>query len=250
MFFKDDLPPPRYALDSDLTDQEVPYDTKYELDIGLTKLTGANLLLIAPRLHGLISTLGVSEIGRLKLRTTKTFRPEFVNSNSLEFYETEADIADFASHNDHSIRVFKGPSNYVIIELPTNTTEAEDAFFGSELIKKVQPRQVILGTPGASFMESHICYLASANSIIDVPSYIPLAEPPAQVQGSGASAVSCALRLNIPSFVLALKSEGAVHHEVFSLSSFEEYRKVLINLLGLKVVPPAEVERKVSVLYV
>lgn len=250
MFFKDDLPPPRYALDSDLADQEVPYETKYELDTGVADLTGANLLLIAPRLHGLIASLGVSEISKLKLTTSKTFRPEFVNSSSLEFYETDADIADFASHNDYYIRVFKGPSNYLVIELPTNTTEAEDAFFGSELIKKLQPKQVVLGTPGASFMESPICYLASTNSTIKAPSHIPVAEPPAVAQGSGASAVSCALRLDIPSFVLILKSEGAVHHEVFSISSFEDYRKALIDLLGLKVVPPAEVERNVSVLYV
>lgn len=252
MFFKDELPPPRYALDGDVADAELPQTTEFRLEVHVPSLAGHDLLLLAPRCATVLGALD-DELGHAEVHCVTRAKAERTVQG---LYETEADESDFSASHTYRIAVHRlrggapAQAPAAVAVLPA-MPEAEAAFTGAKLVPALAPARVVLVTPGQSFMDAPVCYLATSESAAAglKQARIPRAQPPVLVQGAGAACVSRAQQLGTPALALVLSSDGPPNYEIVATGSAELASEALVAIFGRQI-GHRGVERGVSELYV
>lgn len=251
MIFRGEAPPPRYALEDDVEDQELLTERRFELKIDVPENSGM-LVLLAPRCAVLASDMGGVPLNSALLVSYTLPRHSALSTAVQDFYEVDAVEEDFCTTKQSPVPLFKGPRNCLLAVLPP-ADEAQAAFLGRELVLVLKPSKVVLATPGSSFMKSAVSYLANSQYMESSSSslkQIPRAEPPVMVQGAGAAAVSRAHQLHLPCLALVVSADGPPNYEIVRDSSMEELRRALFDTLELKLASGSQVENKMSVLYV
>lgn len=253
MLFKGEAPPPRYSLEGDVEDQEVLTERTFKLEIKAPDNTGSLLVLLAPRCAQLASDIGGVPLSVAHL-VCYTRPKQLVSSSAVvqDFYEVDAAEEDFTTTKQYPIALVRGPHDCLLAILPP-VDEAQSAFLGRELVLALKPSKVVLATPGSSFMESDVCYLANSQYMATAPpalQQIPRAEPPVIVQGAGAAAVSRAQQLHLPCLALVVSADGPPNYEAIRDTSLRDLRRALFDVLNLKLASSSQVENRMSVLYV
>lgn len=243
MLFKgDELPPPRHAIDGDLEDDS-NVDISYFLEIPENVKIGGSLMLLAPRLASLVPELGGVKTTVIRLQTKLICGGPAVTSDLYDQPSEEATT----TVREWLLPVFLAQGKDMKIILAPPLPEAESAFVGKEIVKRLRPTLLWAASPCVSFDSRVSVVWTSSASYVGT---IPLAVPPTIVQGVVAAALSRSEMLMVPAVGFLVASDGPSGHEVIASSDLSILKKEILGELGLKNNSESLLAGDLSTLYV
>lgn len=242
--FKSELPPPRYALDGDLADSEYGVQTTREISFDAAPDV-QTLVLVAHRCAPAVA--GLLAAPAFHVRMTVATRSDAAVAGIDDFYEAEADSAEYERRQTFEAAGFCGPKDLTFVQLPA-LAFADAAALGRRLIDALAPRALVLLAPGQSFMDAPVAYVQTAGGT--PPAGLPRAAPPVLVQGTGAAAVARAQQRGVPALALVVAADGPCDYEVVPSAHIDALRRAACDVLGLRLPDAPRVERDMSLLYV